>query len=209
MIDDKMAALLKKANCKVIYYGIESGNEKIRKNVLNKNISNKDIIKTAAILKKYNIKFRTCNILGIPGESIDNMFETIYLNAKIKTDYPWCAIFTPYPGTELFDIAVKHREIDKDFSFDNVPPTFMEKSILKRNDIDLIENIQKFFITAVKFPSFIPFIKKLIKLKPNIFFRLWFGLTYMISFMKSQRRSFFSAVILTLKNYVFFISKRK
>ena len=208
MIDDETGKLLKRANCKVLYFGIESGNEKIRKEILNKNISDEDIIKTAKILKKYNIKFRTCNMLGIPTETIDNMFETIYLNAKIHTDYPWCAIFTPYPGTELFEIAVGNKEIDKDFSFDDVPPTFMEKSILKRNDIDLIENIQKFFITGVKFPFLIPFIKKLIKLRPNIIFRLWFGLTYMISFMKSQRRSIFSALLLVLKNYVFFITRK-
>ncbi len=208
-IDEEIGKLLRISNCKGMYFGIESGNEWIRKEILNKNISNQVILKTAQILRKNKIPYRTYNILGLPTETIENMLETINLNVKIKTNYPWCSIFIPYPGTRLYEIAKENGEIESDFSINDIPPSFMEKSVLKRKDVEQIENLHKFFITAVKFPFLIPLIKKIIKLKPNIIFKLWFGLTYALSIMFSEHLSFKDVIMMVLENYKFFISSRR
>jgi hypothetical protein len=40
-------------------------------------------------------------MVGIPDESLEQAIETVSLNIRIKTDYPWCAIYQPYPRTSL------------------------------------------------------------------------------------------------------------
>jgi radical SAM superfamily enzyme YgiQ (UPF0313 family) len=209
LIDNEIGKLLKKAKCIRLHFAIEAGNENIRKKILNKNISNEDIINCANILKENRIPFRTYNMVGLPTETIDNMFETIELNVKIRTYYPWCSIFTPYPGTELANIAIKTGELDSKFSIDDIPSSFMERSVLKRNDVNEIENLQKLFIILVKFPFLIKFAKKIIKIKPNIIFNLIFGLTYAISIAFADKYNLKFVIKNILNNWKFFVKKKK
>ena len=47
-------------------------------------------------------------MIGIPGETIENIMETIQLNALIRPYIVWLSTFNPYPGTELFDWIEKN-----------------------------------------------------------------------------------------------------
>jgi len=206
IIDEEIGRLLKQARCHSIFFGIESGNERIRKEILKKNISDRQIASAADILRRNNIACRTFNMVGIPTETLENMFETIRMNVDVRARHPWCSIFVPYPGTELFDIAVESGELDRDFSCDQLPRSYMEKCVLNRPDRSQVENIHKLFKTAVRHPGLIPLIRRLIRLKPNLLFKLWFGLNYMSTIKSTERRSFKTVIPLVLKNFGFFIT---
>jgi len=70
LMDKEIARELKRSNCYSVFFGVETGDEKMRKRLLKKDIDNAQIIETARILKKYKIKFRTYNMLGLPGEEL-------------------------------------------------------------------------------------------------------------------------------------------
>jgi radical SAM superfamily enzyme YgiQ (UPF0313 family) len=161
-VDDNLARMLAESGCFRVCMGIECGSEVIRRNVLKKNFTNDDVIRAAKIIKDHGIKILTNNMMGIPDETLDDALETVRINVKIKTDYPWCSIFQPYPKTPLADYAIEKGYL-KTMDVDSFDPTFFEGSVLAMKDIDAIVNLQKFFYVAVRFPWTIPLIKRLVR----------------------------------------------
>ncbi len=201
------AEKLKEAGCKSLFFGIESGSERLRNTVLNKNLKDRDIYCAAELLHKAGLPFRTYNILGLPDETLEDAFNTIKMNIRIKADYPWCSIFSPYPRTALTAYAQERGLLERDFSPDSIAGSFFIESKLGLPDIRRIENLHKFFQTAVLWPRSLPLIRLLIKLPPNPLFKLWFGLVYFYIFLKSERRSFLKTCLFALKNYGHLLKK--
>lgn len=108
--------LLKDANCESAVIGIESGNDYIRKNILNKGIESENIIKGFEILHKYGIKTMSQNMMGLPEETFESFYDTVRINAKIMPNRPIMSIFYPYPGTELYYKAIRDGLIEKNDS---------------------------------------------------------------------------------------------
>ena len=188
------------AGCRSVFFGIETGNEALRNGMLKKRVTDENIVHTAGLLKKYGIKYRTYNILGLPGESLEDAFKTIEMNIRIRAEFPWAAIFMPYPGTELGDLSVQMGLLDPAFSDEQVTCTFHSTSVLKMPHRREIENLHKFFQTAVLFPWTFPLVKKLIRLPPNKLFVLWFTFIYGIVYVRSEARGWMHTILFGLKN---------
>ncbi|MBA7612728.1 hypothetical protein ES703_19965 [subsurface metagenome] len=92
----------RKANISHFNIGLESGSERVRKDILKRNYSNDDVIKTTNLVKKYKLNYSFFVMIGIPGETIKDFKETIKIcricQPKEVLDY----IFYPYPGTDLY-----------------------------------------------------------------------------------------------------------
>ncbi|RJQ56231.1 MAG: radical SAM protein [Nitrospiraceae bacterium] len=186
MLDEELVRELKTSGCCIARFGMESGNEKLRNEILKKNLSDDQIIKTAGLLTKYGIKFRAYCMTGLPGETVEQAFETIDLNIRIKTAYPWCSVYNPYSGTKIVDYAKEEGFLDKDFDINSIDDSYYKGSVMKNNNINELLNIQRFFQTAVLFPWTLPLIKKLVKLPPNPLFNLWFQFIYFLVYIKSE-----------------------
>ena len=185
---EKCINIFSKYNCFSVALGIESGSERVRKEILNRHYSNKLLLDIAKRLHSKKIKFRTYNMIGIPTETEEEIWETIDMNIKMKTDFPRGAIFTPMPGTKIVDIAQKNGYLNDDFSFDDIPNSILSQTILKKINKIKIKNLLYFFQSAIIFPKYKPFIKKLIQLKPNMLYRLWFYFIYVYLHKKSEKR---------------------
>ena len=83
-ITEERIKLLKKMNVSNINVGIEHGNEKYRKEMLQRAMSNDLIISALKILDNANIPVTVNNILGFPDETRELVFDTINLNRSIK-----------------------------------------------------------------------------------------------------------------------------
>ena len=149
--------------------GVESGSERVRKEILNRNYSNQLLLNVADRLHEHNIKFRTYNMIGLPSETKDELWETIELNIKMKTDFPRAGIFTPMPGTKIMDILREYSYIDCDFNYNNIPKTILSKSILSNVDHEFIQNSLFFFQSAIIFPNLSLFLRILLDIN-QIFF---------------------------------------
>ena len=105
VLDRETLSFLKKTNCNYLVYAPESGSpetlEKIKKRIDLGNL-------TESVLeaKRQGIIVRTNLIIGFPHETRKNIFETIryglYLAWK-GADEVTINIFSPYPGTEIFN----------------------------------------------------------------------------------------------------------
>jgi len=184
LADETIVKKLSKARCKNVFFGIETGSEYLRNTLLKKGVTDEQIIHTAELLKKYGIKFRTYNMIGLPGETMGEAFKTIEINMKIKTDYPWCALFHPFPGTILGKYAENHHMLES--PIDNSPPSFFKTSKIKSIHKNELINLQKLFFYGVKFPRLMPFIKIMIKWRPNVLFEILFLMGYAWSYMRSE-----------------------
>lgn len=208
LITQDIINTLKRGGCFRVCMGVESGDEELRYKVLNKRIKDSQIMEAVRLLREAGIKLLTNNMLGLPGETLEDAIKTVELNIRLKVDYPWCSILQPYPGTEIAEYILKNGYLDK-IDPDSFRPTFFESSILRQRDIKEIINLQKLFYLAVKVPSLLPLIKRLVRVKPFLtFYNLIFLITFTFRYMSANRYNFFDMFFMA-KDSLHLYLKRK
>lgn len=103
----EMASWLKSAGCHTIYIGAESGNQRIL-NLIKKGIRLSQIKKSVQIAKEVGLQVVLSFILGIPGETEEDMRSTIDFACSLDPDLAQFTICTPYPGTPMYDEAMEN-----------------------------------------------------------------------------------------------------
>ena len=151
LVTEEIVRDLKRAGCYSVHVAAESGNEKVRKEILNRQMSNEQIINAVNLCKKYNIKVMLQNILGLPSTTLRNDFETLELNIKCQPDYAWVSIFQPYPKTALGQKCVDEGIYHGDFS--DMESNFFDSSVIDIENKNEIINLQKLFAVAIKNPD--------------------------------------------------------
>jgi anaerobic magnesium-protoporphyrin IX monomethyl ester cyclase len=107
LIDEEIAAGLKQSGCQAVNWAIETGNDRLRNTVLNRNMTDEQIYHAAQCLTRQGIPFRTGNILGLPGETPSQMDETVEMNIRVKPYLGLANIFIPFPGLTLTQYAME------------------------------------------------------------------------------------------------------
>jgi radical SAM superfamily enzyme YgiQ (UPF0313 family) len=120
--------MLEDIGCDRLTIGIESGNDRVRRKLLNRHISNESIIRAFDILSGSKIPVSVNNVIGIPDETREEVFDTVALNRLVKADSISVFIFTPYRGT-----ALRQYCIDKGYMnpHDSYHADIRKRSILK------------------------------------------------------------------------------
>ncbi len=165
------ANLLKKAGAYGVAIGLESGSEVLREVVIKKRVKNEHMIEGARLLRERGIKMLTTNMIGLPGETLDQAFETVELNMKLKSNYTRANTFLLFPGLPMVNYAMQNGFVDPNFD--------IEKHVAESTEINLktpyareFRNLASLFWFFAKFsPRFIPLFKKIVRLPDNIFFR--------------------------------------
>jgi radical SAM superfamily enzyme YgiQ (UPF0313 family) len=93
---------MKKANCCALYVGLESGSDRILKSI-NKKLTVEDIIKTSKIVHESGILSSAAVLLGLPGETKEDLEATLKLMRAVKVDSFDVNGYVPLPGSPLFD----------------------------------------------------------------------------------------------------------
>jgi len=125
---DERIKLFKTAGCTSLTFAIESASEKIRKELLNRDMTDEQIFKGIEILRKYKIPFRTEQMLGLPTTTTKDDLELLKLNCKIKPLVAWTSIFSPIRGTPLAEFCVKNGYYDG--KNDDIADTLFSHSVL-------------------------------------------------------------------------------
>ncbi|MDI6791411.1 MAG: radical SAM protein [bacterium] len=110
-IDQETLGLMKQAGCHQIGYGVESGDENILKNI-KKHISLEKVKEVVEITKKTGLDVRCMFMFGNPGETKETLEKTVRLAIELDPDIVVFNITTPYPGTEMYDWAVKNGHLN-------------------------------------------------------------------------------------------------
>lgn len=154
LIDEEIVRALKESNCVAINWSIESGDEILRNTILKRNITDEQILYTASLLNKYGIRHRIGNLIGLPGETREQMLSTVELNIKTRPVYALANIFVPYPGLALTRYAIDngyYSEVPED----NLPKGYFNRSALTMPEKEKywIQKLLYIFPFLVKFPK--------------------------------------------------------
>jgi len=136
--DAETFEMMADAGLSLIYLGVESGNEHLRKNVMNRKVDDSRIIKACREAQAAGIQVWTFNIVGIPGETVETIDEAMNLNRLINPHFVSVSIFQPLAGTKLYDVCVENNYIQRDYKgsfYDDTVltlPTITHEDLLKK-----------------------------------------------------------------------------
>lgn len=111
-IRKETAKLLNEMGCKHVSIGVESGVEEYRKKILNRHMTNRQIIGAIHSLKNEGIGVTAYNMIGLPGMDRKHVFKTIELNKIAKPQSSVVGIFIPYADNELTKLLIKRGLIN-------------------------------------------------------------------------------------------------
>ena len=151
-IDEEIIKALKEAGCYHLSLAIESGNDTIRNKILCKPYTNNQIVNIFRLAKKYELKIQSFNMIGIPTETIENIFETIELNKKLQPNRILCTIYTPFHGTSLGEYCFEHKLVKHNPKRDTNYYNTISLKYKNINSKDLI-GYQGFFDWYVRLPK--------------------------------------------------------
>jgi len=151
----EMLQSLKDAGCYRVAMGIEQGDEKFRREILNRRMSNEKIEAAFELTKKAGIRTKSFNIVGFPFETYDIHMETVKINRKVQPSSLVVYVFEPYPGTPLYDMCIKNHFIEED-----------------SQDMDFISRTD----TTLNMPGFTR--KQILKCYRNFAWRVYRGKSY-------------------------------
>ncbi len=100
-INAELLALMKQAGCVQVQMGVESGSERVLDSML-KGISLDDMKKASELVHQAGIALHIFLIMGLPGETADEMRQTMDVIPVIAPDCVELSVFAPYPGTPLY-----------------------------------------------------------------------------------------------------------
>ena len=107
-VDEEMLTLMGKAGCRLISWGIESGNEQILKHARKGAYPDK-AERALRWAKNAGIMNWGYFIIGLPGETEDTIKETIAFAKKLPLDIALFHVAAPYPGTPFFFEVVENK----------------------------------------------------------------------------------------------------
>lgn len=126
--DNELIELLKKAGCKQIAIGIESGNEELRRSMNKKldiNLAKKNIAK----LKEVGIKVGLLLIIGYPGENDKTNQDTIEFIRETKPDITYKQPLMIFPGTKVYNTLVEEGWINDNYWLIDQPQPYYTKEV--------------------------------------------------------------------------------
>ena len=145
-LNENTLKLMKHAGCNQINIGVESGSEKIL-DYIQKGESLDSIKKAFPLAKKLKISTLAYFMMGFPYETKEDLLQSIEIMSEIKADDVCWSLFTPYPGTEIYNHLIETGLLTTtpDWSrfFHHSPEMNFSKYISNQEWLELIELVDK------------------------------------------------------------------
>jgi anaerobic magnesium-protoporphyrin IX monomethyl ester cyclase len=156
VLTKEFSKILKDHGCLQVFVGGESGSQRVL-DIIKKDIHVEDILNAAKNTEEAGLPMRVSFMYGIPGENVEDMMKTKSVILKLL-EYHHLSIsgpkiYTPYPGTPLYDESLKRgfvppastlgwKDIHRSVNVDLLP---WFKKELEKNDVtkdDLFSEIR-------------------------------------------------------------------
>jgi anaerobic magnesium-protoporphyrin IX monomethyl ester cyclase len=144
-VDEDLLKLMKRAGCRELWIGIESGSTKILKE-MKKGIDLGEVRRLFEVTAKLGFFRRAYILLGTPEESLEDIKLSEEIVDEIKPDAVGFTILAPYPGTSYYDFKlhknVNWAEVDE---YENriTRTKFLSNGDLLREQARLVSKYQK------------------------------------------------------------------
>lgn len=116
-LDEDQIMHLKQAGCVGVAFGLESGVEQIRMEILNKKIRDVQFLEAAQLLRKHRIPFLNNVLIGVPAERLEDALETMSFNKRIKPLAMRVNLLKVYKGTGIAEYLRAHDMIEAEGEF--------------------------------------------------------------------------------------------
>lgn len=114
LVSEELLEVMRDTGCLQIDFGIESASEQTLKSI-KKAQTPEQIKKAIELTKKYRIKSFASFMIGLPGETEEDLIENVKFLKTTKPDFTYFNLFTPFPGTEAAEIAIKEGKLSEDY----------------------------------------------------------------------------------------------
>ena len=154
LVTPEVVRMLREAGCYQMFFGVESGNDFIRNQVLNRHMSREKIVKAFEACREAGIKTVAYNMVGLPYEDKSKVLDTIKLNAEIKADHSLSPVYYPYPDTPLFEVAVREGWVPP--SYDYREDRYVDQPTLPREQLLFARYYFRPFVRAYRALEAVP-----------------------------------------------------
>jgi len=113
LVDEALLKEMHEAGCAEISFGIESGNERIRNQIVKKNIKQADIYRVFKMCKNIGIKTDGYFMMGFPTETEKELEDTVQLCTSLDATIFGIHLTVPMPGAEIYRQAIEEGIMDK------------------------------------------------------------------------------------------------
>jgi anaerobic magnesium-protoporphyrin IX monomethyl ester cyclase len=113
-LDEPTIAVMAKAGCVGVNFGVESSDPQVQKNAERKPISQQQFIETMALFRKHGIATFAFFVIGLPGDTVDTILSTIKFAIGLGASWSQFTVATPFIGTRLHDWAVEQGFVAAD-----------------------------------------------------------------------------------------------
>ena len=147
-VTEEKILVLEEMGCKTFAMGIESGNENIRLKILNRKMSNQEIIEKFKMVKAHGIRVSSYNMIGLPFDTRETIFDTIELNRQADPDSFSVTMLEPYRGTPIRKMC-EDQGLDPNQEITWNKPQFIPKGMT----YDELKGLHRTFPLYVRFPK--------------------------------------------------------
>lgn len=110
LVDMRLFRLLKKAACREVWIGVESGDEVILRE-MKKGITVQQVRTAFTAARAVGIKTRAYMLLGMPSDTFETLRRSQALVEQVRPDIVGWTLLAPYPGSHYFN-PEKHKDVD-------------------------------------------------------------------------------------------------
>ncbi|MDD2272016.1 MAG: radical SAM protein [Desulfuromonadaceae bacterium] len=141
-IDDELVTAMKRAGCECIQLGVESGSPRILKQ-LGKTIAPPQIEKACTLVREIGINLSIYLISDVPGETEEDIRQTLELVRHIHPDDGYVSPLAYYPGTKLYNDAVTSGRITSSIFADSAKSALYVTSKSGQPSATLLKELTK------------------------------------------------------------------
>lgn len=114
-LDAQMLRLMAESGAYQLSLGIESGSARVLKEIIHKHVRLGVVKQLIEDAHKYDISIHGMFVMGFPGETREEIMQTLDFPFSAGFDSVSFFVVNPLPGSELYDYCVKAGYLNKDF----------------------------------------------------------------------------------------------
>ncbi len=152
LLNEDKLKMLRDAGLFMVNFALESADPSVQNRILQRgDIKNEHVVEAIELFRKYDIKCRMQNMIGLPvADSLKDALGTLEFNKKNRVDDSWVSIFQPYPNTRLAAYCIKNGFLEEDIK-DSIAESFFDESRLKIENKEKIKRLQKWWFFIVHY----------------------------------------------------------
>jgi radical SAM superfamily enzyme YgiQ (UPF0313 family) len=108
LMTDELAKWLKKSGCRMVLYGVESGNDGILEK-MRKHTTKDEIRRGVKIAKRNKLDVLNCVMLGFYWDTPSSVEETMNFAFELNAEFTQVSTPTPLPGTDYFKLLDENK----------------------------------------------------------------------------------------------------